>query len=277
VVAFAWKLIDSARCVVWFGKSITRDVMESDKISELLRLFKEFASSYLLTPKGQQLLARYDEAQRQGCQNFKAAITAAENGEDVSELVLLKLLPHTESASNRQKGVWIHIAPAISGIEEWFQRSGWAEPCDWALIAKAILNFVRWCTEEPAQLSTACTEFSHLTYCRGFQSETLSPILSALQPREFLLINNRSMQVVNYFTDKCFSQDLTDYPRTNALGHQLIEEASEEIRKPGLTEIREVGLFYLFSHWLVTVKRYKFKTARFTINEEMYKQWPPMW
>lgn len=252
--------------------------MESDKKSELLRLFKEFASSYLLTPKGQGLLARYDEAQRQGCQNFEASIAAAENGEDVTELVLLKLLPHTESASNRQKGAWIHIAPAISGNgKEWFQRSGRAKPSDWPLIAKAILNFVRCCTGEPDQLSTACTGFYNLAYCRGFQSGTLSPILSALRPHEFLLINNSSRQVVNYFTDKCFNQGLIDYPDTNALGQHLIEEVAEELRQPGMPRLREGDLFYMFSHWLVSVKRHIFRTARFSIHEEMYKEWPPMW
>lgn len=252
--------------------------MGSNKISELLRLFKEFASSYLLTVKGRGLLARYDEARRQGCQNFEAAIAAAENGEDVTERVLLKLLPHTESASNRQKEAWIHIAPGISeDLMEWFQRSGWAKSCDWPLIAKAILHFVRCCTEEPDQLSSACTEFSNLPYCKGFQTEMLSPIISALRPHDFLLIDKKSLQVLNYFADKSFSQNLIDYPAMNASGHNLIEEVAKHMGKFDLPEFQEVDIFYMFSHWLVTIKRYGLKSTPFAISEEMYKRWPPLW
>jgi hypothetical protein len=45
----------------------------------------------------------------------------------------------------------------------------------------------------------ACDEFARLSYSTGFQMGMLTPIISALRPDDFLLINNKSRRVVNYF------------------------------------------------------------------------------
>ena len=45
----------------------------------------------------------------------------------------------------------------------------------------------------------ACDEFASLSYSTGFQTGMLTPIINALRPDDFLLINNKSRRVVNYF------------------------------------------------------------------------------
>ena len=45
----------------------------------------------------------------------------------------------------------------------------------------------------------ACDEFASLSYSTGFQMGMLTPIISALRPDRFLLINNESRRVVNCF------------------------------------------------------------------------------
>lgn len=235
-----------------------------DKKAEFVKLFQEFVSSYPYTPAGLRHTSAYDEQRQQGRRNFEAIAAASECAEDVSETVLLQLLPYTDSATNQQKGAWIHIAPCITGdLKGWLESLGWTKPEDWPLIAQAILSFIRRCNDDPSQLSAACTEFLELPYSKGFQTGMLTPILNTLRPDDFLLINNKSRQAINYFANTAYSQNLTDYPAANLRGHALIAELAEEIRQPGVPDLRDDDLFDMFCHWLVAIKKYDFVGTRY--------------
>ena len=70
-----------------------------DKFTEL---FLEFIDSYPYSGDGLRHIAAYDQQRQQGCRNFKAIISAANAGEDVTDSILLQLLPHTDSSTNQQ-------------------------------------------------------------------------------------------------------------------------------------------------------------------------------
>jgi 5-methylcytosine-specific restriction protein B len=221
-------------------------------------------SAYLSKPESQRLVALYHERRKQTRQSFEAINAAAARGVDVTEQVMLKLLLHSDSIHNRREGARIHITPATTeDVKEWFQRSGCAKPTDWRLISSEILCFVRLFFDR-----------AHFT---GFQMEMLSPILNALRPDEFFLINDQSRQVMNYFADKSYRRSLTGYPAANATGHELIRELAEEMDRPDLARFHATDLFALFSRWLVVLKKFNSGTARFGIHREMYKRWPPLW
>jgi 5-methylcytosine-specific restriction protein B len=226
---------------------------------EFVRLFQEFVSSYPYTPAGLRHIAAYEEQRQQGQRNFEAITTAADFGKDVTEAVLLQLLPYTNSGNNLQKGAWIHNAPCISGeLKGWLEKLGWTKSEDWSFIAQAILRFVRYCNDEPSQLLAACAEFLELPYSKGFPMETLTPILHALRPDEFLLINRKSQRVINYFANTSYEEKLTDYPAANFTGHKLIEKLAKEMHQAGVPALRDDDLFDMFCHWLVAVKQYDF-------------------
>jgi 5-methylcytosine-specific restriction enzyme B len=86
----------------------------------------------------------------------------------------------------------------------------------------------------------------------------LTPILNALRPDDFLLINNKSRKVINYFTGKSYSQKLIDYPAVNATGQKLIQELAPDMRQTGVPSMRDDDLFDMFCYWLVAVKKYDF-------------------
>jgi 5-methylcytosine-specific restriction protein B len=204
--------------------------MIENKRTEFARLFREFIDSYPSTPDGERHVAAYKEQRREGRRNFETIVKAADRGEDVTDLVLLKLLPYEDTISNREKGAWVHIAPAIRGtIRDWFQRKGWTKAEDWPRVAEAILNFVRRCNEDPRELPTVCREFSELPFSKGFQTGMLTPILNALRPDDFLIVNSKSRRTVNYFAGKSYGPRLTNYPNLNDMEHELIEDVTEEI------------------------------------------------
>jgi len=44
------------------------------------------------------------------------------------------------------------------------------------------------------------TEFARLPYVKGFQTGMLTPILNALRPKDYLLVNYKSRRTINYFS-----------------------------------------------------------------------------
>jgi len=234
--------------------------LSEEKRREFESLFAEFAKTYAPTPEGIEHIRAYERNRRQGRENFAAAIEAEERGEDVTELVLLKLLPYENTKGNRERGAWIHVAPAVQGdVKRWFERRGWKKPDDWPHAARAILYFVRRCAEDPSRLREACKEFSASPYAKGFQTGFLTPILNALRPEEFLLINNKSRRTIDYFAGTSHGQLLRDYPEINETGWRLIEEAKGAMNHPALAELSEADRLDMFAHWLVSVKKHPLK------------------
>lgn len=232
-------------------------LLSESKKEEFSGLYQEFIETYLPSKAGQQHIEFYIKGRDQAWQNLDQIHHAEQQGQDVTDAVLLKLLPHSNTKGNRERGAWVHIAPSITkDLKEWFQNAGWTRAEDWPKISQAILNFIRHCLSDPSQLPDACTDFSILPYSKGFQTGMLSPILNALRPDDFVLINNKSRQVVNYFAGTAYNLPLIEYAKTNATARSLIAELSNDLRKAGLPDVHDTDLFDMFSHWLVGVKKY---------------------
>jgi 5-methylcytosine-specific restriction protein B len=236
--------------------------IEPQKVQEFAKLFSEFAASYPSSPEGQRHIQRYPECRQQGEANFQAAVASAGRGEDVTDFVLLKLLPYENTAPNRGRGAWIHIAPSVTkDIKSWFEGARWTKPEDWPKIARAILSFVQRCVGDPSQLPAACAGFAALSFAKGLQTGMLTPILNALRPDDFLLVNTKSRQAINYFAGTGFSLGLRDYPGTNDAGKGLIAVLGEVMKPASSLNMRACDLFDMFSHWLVAVKGPPWKTG----------------
>ncbi len=231
--------------------------MEKDKKAEFVTLFQEFVTSYPYTSPGRRHQSLYVTERNSGRRNFAAITTAAQSGEDVTDSILLKLLPYVDSTNNQQKGAWIHHASYIDeDLQTWWQKSGWTKPKDWSQLAQDFLFLVSICNRDPINLSRFCGEFCQFPYFQSFPTEMFTPILNALRPDDFLLIYDKSLRVINYFANTYYGQKLTDYPTINHTGHQLIEELNPEMQQLGVPALRSDDLFDMFCHWLVAVKKY---------------------
>lgn len=232
-----------------------RAALPPSRKRELGELLEECVESY----DWQSHLDRFDAVRQEARKNFVTVVEADERGEDVTDLVLERLLPHMDSKHNRETGRWIHIAPSISrDIKDWYEGSGWTEPEDWPKVAEEILTFVRRCLDEPEDLPSACREFSASPLSTGFQTGTLTPILNALRPEIFSLINNKSRRALNYFALTNFSQKLRDYPEANKRYHRLAESAREILSGPPFEDRSPEDIFDMLSHWLKAEKDFDF-------------------
>jgi 5-methylcytosine-specific restriction protein B len=232
--------------------------MFGSKKAEFVHLFQEFADAFPFTSEGQKHISLYDANRQTGRHSFQEIQAAVARGEDITDLVLLKLLPHAGTVSNEARGAWVHHAPSISGnLKKWYESDG--KSYDWPAIAQAIFNFVQRCVTDPTELKAACLEFSSLTCSKGFQVGMLTPILNALRPDEFLLVNKKPWRVINYFEDTSYNALLTGYPQINTGLRQMIQAIAPEMRQicPDVT-LHDDDLFDMFCHWLVAVKKYTF-------------------
>lgn len=238
--------------------------MLEEKKSEIAALFKEFNESYLSNQRGHNHANHYIEEKKNASGNLKQILSAEGQGEALTELVLTKLLPYAGLESNIKAGYWISIAPAFNGdVRKKYKKLFRDE--DWPKIAKTLLNFIKRCYNNPDQLPIACNDFLSSPYSKGFQAGILSPILHALKPDDFILINNKSRTVINYFAETSYIQNLKDYPSLNSTARNLISEIQEEMHQDKIPDIRIDDLFDMFSHWLVAIKDYDFKRAHYWI------------
>jgi MoxR-like ATPase len=229
-----------------------------DRGEVFAELFREFSASYLNTRKGKEHLSKYDPQRAEARRNYEEILERVGRGEDVTDLVLTKLLPHLDSTGNRQRGAWIHVAQAVTkDVKSWFEGAGWTKPDDWPKVAEAVLRFIRRATESPSQLADACAEFAALPFSRGLKTGLLSPALNALRPDDYIIINSKSRKTINYFSGTNYSNSLTHYPALNDTGRVLIEELlGGADGLAGRVDARASDLFDVFSHWLVGVKKF---------------------
>jgi len=231
-----------------------------DRMEQFQILFGEFLRDYVPTEVGEWHRGLYEPSRAQGRQNFEQIRRAADRGEDVTDAVLLKLLPYNPTPSNEEKGAWRPVAPAIRGdLKKWYESTGWTDPEDWPKVARAILAFVHRCNAHPEELQEACEEFTDLPHSTGFQTGMLTPILNALRPDDFLVVNRKSRDTINYFADTSHRQTLRDYAQTNATGWSLVHELTPVMQEFDRPEMRLVDLFDMFCHWIVAERGFELR------------------
>lgn len=234
--------------------------ISNEKLEEFRALFSEFEREYINSYEGKKHQAFYSKNRDEAKINFQMIIDADQQGQDITDLVLLKLLPYADTKENHQKGAWVHIAPAINGdLRKWFESIGWTRPEEWTNVAKAVLIFTNRCIEDPKQLAGACKEFVSYKYTKGFQTGMLTPILNALRPQDFVLINNKPRKVINYLLDETYSPGLMSYPEINRAALNMLDLLSPAIHQVIESDHSAGDLFDIFSHWLVAVKKFHFK------------------
>jgi len=233
--------------------------MTPEKRIELEAEFAKYVEQYLLRPQGQQHLEDFPRVRAQGRENYRLVVERKRSGADATDLILTRWLPHTNSAVNRERDCWVHVAPAVTGdIKKWFENSNWVKKEDWPRVADLIYALVVRCNDKPDELEAACKEFSESPYSKGLQSGMLSPILNALHSDRFFVINNKTRNSLNYFLDGDFRQSLKDYAACNSAAKRFVDRDLEPLRQrfPDIAGADRHDVFDIFCHWLVGIEKF---------------------
>ena len=234
-------------------------ILSPSSLEEMLELIDEFVESYPPSQKGRDHIRLNIESQKSFLDSFARLKEKRKEGKDITDEVLVKLLPHANTPHNIEKGAWTTIAPVITrDIYQLFEGAKWASPNDWPEIANLIMDFFETCEGDPASLESACKTFAEKTPAKGFQAAILSAGLMALNPDHFAIINKKPLLALKWFAHKKHSSSLLQYPGANRDLLELVEVASEQLSMAeSLSEIHPAYQFDMFTHWVVAVRKYK--------------------
>ncbi|MDC0712339.1 AAA family ATPase [Stigmatella sp. ncwal1] len=214
----------------------------------LPELVAQFLQRFIHQPAGQDHLARYATDAAFLRTAFEDICRRADAGEDVTERVLMKLLPHRDTPYNRQRGAWTTLWAIINReIQPWFQSVGWvADAASWRDIATHLLRLLRALERGPQP--AALEAFATSPLSRGFRAGFLSPALHALRPDLYLAVNARSRRTAHF----CLA--LWGESREVSVGLEHYLEATATLRfvlerlKP--LGIQDANHFDAFCHWM---------------------------
>jgi len=226
-------------------------------------LFKEFVDSFVDSKEGQDHLGVYLPQREEAKKSFQDICEMESTGEPITDAVLLKLLPYTDTESNRAKGAWIHVAPTVTGnVKQWFESAGWTKAEDWPEVSKTILGFVKRSLGNPAAIAEHCKWFANTVPSKGFQMGMLSPILNALNPDAFSIINNKPRCTLSYLTGKEFDNNLQSYSELNKLTLDFLAKHSDTLSEVAQGIALPGDVFDMFCHWLVAIRKFNFTEAK---------------
>ncbi len=219
-------------------------------------LFADFRNTYLNSEQGSYHQSSYEEAQQSGRENYNEVTQAKAAGDDVTDLILRKLLPHTDTKTHRAAGQWIHVAPAITGdIRTWYEAAGLAKPDDWPAKAALILEFFEGAATNPDRLDEVCRHFAERPLSKGLQSGMLTPMLNALRPHDFCVFNSKVAKTLTALREKQYRTAIADYPRANAAVRKFLAEHRETITEAANgSSLNAQAIFDMFCHWLESVR-----------------------
>jgi len=222
--------------------------------SELIALIEEFARGWPITAGIGISADSWPALRASARRNLDTLIEMDRHGHDVSDAALLKLLPHNDTPAHRSKEAWCHVVPGISkDLRSTFEGKGWTRAEDWQALGRGLYDFVRRCDEHPNEIWQAAETFAALPGSRGFDTGLLTPILNALRPEDFLLLNAATGATLNHFIGSTFNPVVADYPQANVAARRLIDELRSVLMSGELLSLRPQDSFALFCHWLMDV------------------------
>jgi hypothetical protein len=232
----------------------------------LPELVAQFLQRFVHQPAGQAHLARYAVEAAFLRSAFEDICRRADTGEDITERVLVKLLPHRDTPFNRQRGAWTARWAVIHReIKRWFQSVGWVpDEAAWPEVARSLLRLLR-ALERGPQLA-ALEAFAALPLSKSFRSGFISPALHCLRPELYLVVNAKSRRAGNF----CLA--LWGEPREVSLAPEHYLEANTLLRSV-LERLKPLGIqdadhFDAFCYWLSDRKQGGYLARRKTAELE---------
>lgn len=226
------------------------------KRAQLVEWLRVFATDFAQQPEGIAHLAKYADARQVGRENYARVKADATAGKDITEGVLNLLLPHSDNNASRGRGAWVHVAPVVRrNVWQWFEAKKWARRDDWPEIARMLFKFFDSCAGEPDRLQQWCNELVQHPLRKGFKAGFLSPMLNALHPERFAVVNKKPLELLAWAYEDEFTSSVEAYARTTTFLRHLAGELAPELTAAVEGRGPAGDALDMFAHWLVTTGR----------------------
>jgi 5-methylcytosine-specific restriction enzyme B len=234
-------------------------VLTPEKRSQLSTWLKQFSTEFAQSPDGLRHADQYERNRTDGRRFFRQVSELVATGRDATDEILRLLLPHSPGVQNglinASPPVWLHIAPTITGdIRTKYNASGVAKPEDWPVIARHIFEFYARCEREPDRVSEWCESYSASPLRKGFKAAFLSPMLNALHPERFPIVNKKPLELLLWCFGRPFTPSLLDYPAIALQLNSLAKDLTVELTAAVGDRLQPADALDMFSHWLVISK-----------------------
>lgn len=210
-----------------------------DKTLDLIKdLFFDFSKNYQNTAEGKDHFNTYDNERSETNEIFQEILDKKSNGENVTSLVLNKLLP---LRGNRTAVAAIPVGSVTA--------YGWKEE-DLPKLAEEIIDFITKMLMHLTDINEQKKIISSFIPKKGFQTSIISDILYYLEPK-YLFINTKTVDTYNYISNEILKQDvkistsLENYVENNLKLKELIDDLSKEI-----PNFSNYDVFDAFCHWM---------------------------
>jgi len=245
----------------------------SSELQEKIQWFKE---EYLDTQAGQKHLAVTESEPKEVKKVFEEIREKHLAGEDITDDVLRRLLPHSDTEFHRKNNYRISTWPCIfKDVRSWFEGAGWKKPKDWSQTARLIFEAVDGLVSGEKQ---AWAEFLNSKYRRGFGTGFITPILFCLDER-FPVITSKVVKIYKYCTEQLAEPDEIDAKLDHYLENaEKVKALQKRLEPLGLKNIRE---FDIFCHFMVSKRlgggdltkttEPKYEAWLFVANPEIFK------
>jgi len=219
-------------------------MLSKEQIKEFV---KEFEETYLNKEEGQKHLRAYEKEREEVKRYFDEIKTKDENGEDITDDVIYKLLPNnpiqdfeTFIGKIPRNSVW-GVAYKGSNVKIWFEGAGWHAEENWPKVAKIVFKLISGLINDGN--SQHIKDFIQSEYSKGFQTGIISPVLYCLNTK-FLVINNKTVDTAKYLAEK----NLIDSRLNNYLDN--INKLKEHIEELEVPLFENFDVFDMFCHWM---------------------------
>lgn len=166
-----------------------------------------------------------------------------QQGQNITSLVLEKLLPYWNKRRNIEQGYWISVVPVFRvDVRKWFETGGWQQSNNWDNVANAIYNLVYSLVEQHDWNCLASFE-ANTSVSKGFKAATLTPAFYFLD-QQYLIINSKTINTVNLLLGyHAIKNDLSHY-------QEYLQIINETLQELGAPMFHDADVFETFCQWM---------------------------
>lgn len=231
---------------------VDADYIRNLRSRSLSELYTIFLTSFMASPVGVARAAAYARAREAAEQNFAHLIAEHELGEVVTDRVYLHLLPHADTKASQHSGAWIHPVNAKAEVllatlnKKYPENSEIREQ-----ISQVLLEFIRHCVYKANALEKTSEALARLDAISLINLSSITPILHALKPAQYVLLDEPAVAVINHFGGVSFGNNLQALPDLSAKAFQIIDLLKKDEAASRFSSVHATDLFDMFAYWLV--------------------------